>query len=78
MKMLAVSAFAICLGLAAVSTSRAMPLAQIDQAAASDTIRIAGGCGLGSHRGPYGGCRPLYNCPPGWHPGPYGKHCFRN
>ena len=78
MKMLAVSAFAICLGLAAVSTSRAMPLAPLDQAVSSDTIRVADGCGPGLHRGPYGACRPLYNCPPGWHPGPFGKHCFRN
>jgi len=78
MKMLAASAFAICLSLAAVPASRAMPLAPLDQAAAADTILIADGCGLGWHRGPYGACRPLYNCPPGWHPGPYGKRCFRN
>ena len=65
MKMLAASAFAICLSLAAVSASRAMPLAPLDQAVSTDTIRVAGGCGPGWHRGPYGGCRPLYNCPPG-------------
>jgi hypothetical protein len=39
---------------------------------------VACGCGWGWHRGPYGGCRPLYNCPPGFHTGPYGRHCFRN
>jgi len=78
MKMLVASAFAICLGLGAVSASKAMPLAPLDQAAATEIIRVAGGCGPGWHRGPYGGCRPLYNCPAGWHSGPYGKQCFRN
>ena len=78
MKMLFASAFAICLSLAAVSASAAMPLAPLDQAVSTDTIRVAGGCGPGWHRGPYGGCRPMYNCPPGWHSGPFGRHCFRN
>jgi Spy/CpxP family protein refolding chaperone len=81
-KMLVASAFAICLSLAAVPASAAMPLAPpsqaVDQAISSDTIRVAGGCGPGWHRGPYGGCRPMYNCPPGWHSGPFGRHCFRN
>ena len=80
MKILAVSALAIGLGLAAVSASQAMPIAPPDgsQTASENTIQVAGGCGPGWHRGPYGGCRPLYNCPPGWHPGPFGKRCFRN
>ena len=39
---------------------------------------VAQGCGPGFHRGPYGGCRPMYTCPPGWHTGPYGRRCFRN
>jgi hypothetical protein len=78
MKMLVASAFAICLGLAAASGSKAMPVAPLDQAGSADVIRVAGGCGPGWHRGPYGGCRPLYNCPPGWHTGPYGRQCFRN
>ena len=60
------------------SASAAMPLAPLDQAVSTDTIRVAGGCGPGWHRGPYGGCRPMFNCPPGWHSGPYGRHCFRN
>jgi hypothetical protein len=66
------------LGLAAMTASRAMPLAPLDQAASANTIRVAGGCGPGWHRGPYGGCRPMFNCPPGWHSGPYGRQCFRN
>jgi len=84
MRILAVSLFAIGIGfasvLASVSVSNAMPVAPLDQAAASDaaTIPVAGGCGPGWHRGPYGGCRPMYNCPPGWHSGPFGRRCFRN
>jgi hypothetical protein len=78
MKVLAASIFAIGLGLAAMSASQAMPLAPLDQAASTDAIRVAGGCGPGWHRGPYGGCRPMFNCPPGWHSGPFGRRCFRN
>jgi hypothetical protein len=55
-----------------------MPLAPLDRAMSSDTIRVAQGCGPGWHRGPGGACRPLYNCPRGWHSGPFGKRCFRN
>jgi hypothetical protein len=77
MKVFAASAFAIGLGLMAVS-AQAMPLAPLDQAVSTDTIRVAGGCGPGWHRGPYGGCRPMFNCPPGWHSGPFGRRCFRN
>ena len=41
--------------------------------------QVAGGCGPGWHRGPYGGCRRNYAnpaahaCPRGWYPGPYGR-----
>jgi hypothetical protein len=55
-----------------------MPLAPIDARQENNVIRVAGGCGPGWHRGPYGGCRPMFNCPPGWHSGPFGRHCFRN
>lgn len=77
---LAPSVFVLGLGFAAMSASQAMPIAPLDQAQATadTTIRVAGGCGVGWHRGPYGGCRPMYNCPPGWHPGPFGRRCFRN
>jgi hypothetical protein len=82
MKILAASAFALGLGLMSISmpmSAQAMPLAPVDQSAASrDVIHVAQGCGPGFHRGPAGACRPLYNCPPGWHTGPYGKKCFRN
>jgi hypothetical protein len=78
MKLLAVSILGLGLGLAAMTAAQAMPLAPLDQAASANTIRVAGGCGSGWHRGPYGGCRPMFNCPPGWHSGPYGRQCFRN
>jgi hypothetical protein len=80
MKALAASFFVIGIALASMSASRAMPAAPLDHAVAGDTatIPVAGGCGPGWHRGPAGGCRPLYNCPPGWHSGPFGRRCFRN
>ena len=78
MKLIAFSSLGVGLALAAMTASQAMPLAPLEQAASANTIQVAGGCGPGWHRGPYGGCRPLYNCPPGWHTGPYGKQCFRN
>jgi hypothetical protein len=79
MKLVAASALALGLGLFATG-SQAMPLAPLAPAAPGDAviIQVAGGCGWGWHRGPFGGCRPLYNCPPGFHTGPYGRHCFRN
>ncbi len=45
---------------------------------------VAGGCGPGFHRGPYGGCRPNGGpiigraCPRGFHLGPYGRRCVPN
>ena len=80
MKFLAASAVALGLGLAAMTASQAMPLAPVQGARASsaEIVLVSGGCGPYGHRGPYGGCRPIFNCPPGWHPGPYGQRCFRN
>jgi hypothetical protein len=80
MKFLAASAFGLVLSLTAMTASQAMPLAPLGQTLSDDgvIIRVAGGCGPGWHRGPYGGCRPMYNCPLGWHSGPYGRQCFRN
>ena len=40
-----------------VAATSAMPLAPLEKAQASLTIPVAGGCGPGFHRGPYGGCR---------------------
>ncbi len=78
MKFLAASTLALGLSLAAMSASQAMPLAPLAQASSGEFIHVSGGCGYYGHRGPYGGCRPIYNCPPGWHSGPYGQRCFRN
>jgi len=80
MKLLAASVFALGISLAAMTASQAMPAAPLYQApaASTDIIRVAGGCGPGGLRGPHGACRPRYNCPRGWHPGPHGWHCFRN
>jgi hypothetical protein len=56
----------------------AMPLTPL-AAANTDVIAVAGGCGPGWHRGPYGGCRRNYApgtvhaCPRGYHIGPGGR-----
>jgi hypothetical protein len=57
----------------------AMPLSPLAPAAGSDVIAVAGGCGPGMHRGPYGGCLQNYAdpgahaCPRGYHIGPGGR-----
>jgi hypothetical protein len=69
-------AAAFLLGTLTVAAS-AMPLAPLTPAN-SDIIAVAGGCGPGWHRGPYGGClRNFANpaahaCPRGFHIGPGG------
>ena len=50
MKLLAASVFAIGLSLAAMTASKAMPVAPLDQSEQADIIRVAGGCGWGWHR----------------------------
>ena len=58
---------------------QAAPLAPFAQASSPDVIQVAGGCGPGWHRGPYGGCRRNYAnpaahaCPRGYHIGPGGR-----
>ena len=78
MKFLAASALTLGLSLFAMTSSQAMPLVPLGQSANDAVITVSGGCGWGGHRGPYGGCRPVFNCPRGWHSGPYGQRCFRN
>jgi hypothetical protein len=62
-----------------VSGANALPLSLVAPASNSDVIAVAGGCGAGWHRGPYGGCRQNYAnpaahaCPRGWYLGPYGR-----
>jgi hypothetical protein len=70
-------AAAALLGALTIGAS-AMPLAPIAPATEANIIRVAGGCGPGFHRGPYGGClRNFANpaahaCPRGFHIGPGG------
>ncbi len=70
---------AACLaGALFAGSASAMPLAPLAPSAA-EIIEVAGGCGPGWHRGPYGGCRKnyaqpwLHACPRGWYLGPYGR-----
>jgi hypothetical protein len=39
-------------------SAQAFPVSPTSQLAASDFIPVRGFCGLGFHRGPYGGCVP--------------------
>jgi hypothetical protein len=57
--------------------AEALPLSPLT-AENTDIVRVAGGCGPGWHRGPYGGCRrnwanpAAHACPRGYHIGPNG------
>jgi hypothetical protein len=63
---------------AMTAAANAMPLAPVEPAAYTDVIQVAGGCGAGWHRGPYGGCLrnfadpAAHACPRGYHIGPGG------
>jgi opacity protein-like surface antigen len=63
---------------AMTAAASAMPLAPVEPAANTDVIQVAGGCGAGWHRGPYGGCLrnfadpAAHACPRGYHIGPGG------
>lgn len=70
--------FGAALAMAAAS-AQAMPVAPINQADLDMIETVAGGCGPGWHRGPYGGCRKNYAqpwkhaCPRGFYLGPNGR-----
>ena len=76
MKLAAFALFA-SIGLAAATSAHALPLAPLAQDGA--VTLVAGGCGPGWHRGPYGGCRRNFEnpaahaCPRGYHIGPGGR-----
>ncbi len=53
----AIIAAAIGLSGLAIAPVQAMPIAPLPASAPAVTL-VAGGCGIGFHRGPYGGCRP--------------------
>jgi hypothetical protein len=57
--MIRLSSLALVLGItvAGFASVQAMPAASLDQGQSGITIPVAGGCGAGFHRGPYGGCR---------------------
>ncbi|TFV43367.1 GCG_CRPN prefix-to-repeats domain-containing protein [Bradyrhizobium niftali] len=72
--------FAAAVALGAITgVAQAMPLAPLGASANGDVIAVAGGCGPGWHRGPYGGCLRNYAnpaahaCPRGFHIGPGGR-----
>ena len=76
-------AIALAAGLLTIATmpSHAMRIAPFE--VPSSVEHVAGGCGKGWHRGPYGGCRRNYAnpaahaCPRGYHIGP-GCRCRGN
>jgi len=57
LRLFSVAAVIIGIGFAGIAGAQAMPAASLDHAQAGMTIPVAGGCGAGWHRGPYGGCR---------------------
>jgi hypothetical protein len=67
------------LAFASASPANAMPVAPVDAGFNNFVVQIAGGCGPGRHRGPYGGCLRNYAnpgahaCPRGYHIGPGGR-----
>lgn len=61
-----------------VGEAKAMPVSGASAGAPAIEL-VAGGCGIGFHRGPYGGCRPnayyrrpVYGPRCFWRRGPYG------
>jgi hypothetical protein len=78
MKTIVAAAFAAGVSMLALSSACAMPVIGLDGARPDIIITVAGGCGRGFHRGPYGGCLRNYAvpadhpCPRGFHVGPYG------
>ncbi len=68
-------------GMLAAGSAQAMPAVPFATGGSANITEVAGGCGPGFHRTPYG-CRrnyyrrPVYRrCPPGFRPGPRG--CYR-
>jgi hypothetical protein len=59
----------------AVPAVSAAPAAAVNVQPGAKVILVAGGCGVGWHRGPYGGCRrnlsPRWPC--WWRRGPYSR-----
>ena len=74
--------FATCIALASTLGALAAPIAPLSSPATA-IVKVAGGCGIGRHRGPLGGCllnfaHPARHiCPRGFHLGP-GGNCRGN
>jgi hypothetical protein len=64
----AVAASAGVLMLLASFDAEALPVAPVPFDQPSMITQVAGGCGPGWHRGPWGGCRRNW--------GPYGRRCW--
>ena len=67
MRTLAIGSVLVLLGLAA-APANAMPFPSLADHVPSAITLTAGGCGIGFHRGPYGGCRDWWlpiDSPPG-------------
>ncbi|GAC1564144.1 MAG: hypothetical protein NVS2B5_30110 [Beijerinckiaceae bacterium] len=72
---LAVAAAGAIVSLSALG-AQAMPAAPLSGATDAPIVHVAGGCGPGFFRGPYGGCRPMGYGPRvvvrrAWGPRPY-------
>jgi hypothetical protein len=66
---------ALAAGMAVFATqASAAPIAPVGHDD-GQLVLVAGGCGPGWHRGPYGGCRPNYRAPVRcyWTRGPWGR-----
>jgi len=74
---LVLAAASLAAVLAAGSTAQAFTLPS-QPTSEGEVVRVAGGCGLGWHRGPWGGCRPnFYGYGPyAYYPGYYGGRCW--
>jgi hypothetical protein len=77
MRSIAGLATALALGFSTVAAT-AMPFDANLGGPKSEATQVAYGCGPHGTRGPYGHCRHRFTCPPGWHTGHRGWHCFRN
>jgi hypothetical protein len=65
LRKLSLAAAVAAFSAAAIVNASAMPLAPATQGVEqAGVILVAGGCGIGFHRGPWGGCRP--NLSPYW------------
>jgi hypothetical protein len=76
------------IGFTASSAANAMPLRVVTAPDAAQVVLVRDACGVGSHRGPMGVCRPNSfpvrvlagalggACPPTYHLGPMGNRCW--